>query len=1348
MTDQGVRIFVVEDEARISMEISDRLSGLGYVVVGIAARGETALERCPHLRPDIVLLDINLAGTPDGVETAERLKGVLDIPVVFLTAHSDDAPLRRALAAGPAAFVVQPFDIRELHATLQAALYKHRFEQSMRIASRELTKEVSRRTAELSSNEARLRRAQQIARMGDWVLDLATGAIDWSETLYTIFERDPAVFRPSLDAYFNEIVHPDDLTAVRAEQQAAVATGTQRSMDHRVLLPGGREIWAHLEATAEYDESGQPVRLRGIAQDITERKLAEFALQDVNTTLEWSVDQRTRELAASERFSAGILDAIGAQLAVLDASGRIVATNRSWREFATSDRSDPRLLGAGANYLEVCDRAVGDAAAAAHRIAEGIRGVLDGRLGSFAHEYPCDVDGARRWFVARVAPFSQDGPPMMVVTHDDVTMVHQARERAAEGERLFASLSLASPVGVFRTDAAGRCEHVNRQWCEMTGLGESDALGDGWQRALHPDDRSRVADEWAATAAAGSVFRSEYRFVQPGGRHLWVLGQAVPISGPAGEAVGMIGTLTDITDRKKVETAMRALANDLVALHGDDYFEAALRRLAGLVGADVAFVTRFDPLHADELRTPVLVEFGSRRSELAYPLSGTPCADVRVGAGRVITSAVRAAYPTDVRLADWAAESYAGEALVDHAGRVLGTVAVVSQRPLRDPAIVATILRIFAVALAAEIAQDRDRRRYEDLFEFAPSGLVLCDRQGRIVMVNRRAEQLFGWEAAELMGQPIEVLVPPSSRAGLERLRDAFQQSAVRRTMTARRRMLLALRRDGWTFPAEIEVASVETEEGQMVAVAVRDVSERVKADDAVEALRRHLVDTIESTEQAMILYDAEDRVAVFNQQFLALYPGLEDLLRPGVPFETLMRAIVARGLQAVPAGDEERYLADRLTVHSRADGVPFVSKLPDGRTVSLSDRRSRNGGVVTVGTDITELLAQETRVREMQKMDAIGKLTGGMAHDFNNYLGVIIGSLDLLQECTADRPDALELVESARAGAMRAAELTRSLLAFARRQPLDAKPTDLRPHLESLGVLLSRSLGEDIRLSLDVAPDLWSVSIDASQFASSVVNLANNARDAIPDGGEIRIGVQNARISGLEVDAITEIPAGDYVLVEVVDFGVGIAPHILTRVFEPFFTTKSAGHGTGLGLSMVYGFVTQSGGTVRVYSEVGHGTVVRMYLPRTVVRAAASDVRPGLLPLPARGHETILAVEDNEAIRRTVVAQLKTLGYRVFEAADGAAALRLLEERAHEVALVFSDVVMPGFPNGHELADLVEARYPHLRVLLTSGFPGDAWGEGRARRQLLNKPFRKAALATAIRWALDGDVETELGPA
>lgn len=1201
MTDEAMRIFVVEDEALIAMEISDHLSGLGYVVVGTAARGEAALAQCPLVQPDIVLLDINLAGTLDGIETAERLKGALDIPVVFLTAYSDDVLLRRVLATGPAAFLVKPFEARELHATLQAALYKHRFERSMRIASQELKKEVSRRTAELSS---------------------------------------------------------------------------------------------------------------------------------------------------SERFSAGVLDAIGAQLAVLDASGRIVATNRSWREFAISDWPGPRLHDTGADYLEACDRVVGNEAADARRFADGIRGVLDGRLGSFAHEYPCDVNGARRWFVVRVAPFSQDGPPMAVVTHDDVTMVRQAQERAAEEEPIFASLSLASPVGIFRTNAAGRWGYVNRQSCEMIGLGATEVLGDGWVQALHPDDRSRVVDEWAAAAEAASVFRSEYRFVQPGGRHLWVLGQAVPIAGPAGEVVGMIGTLTDITDRKKVETAMRALANDLVALHGADYYEAALRRLAELVGADVAFVTRFDPLHAEELRTPVLVEFGTRRSGLACALSGTPCADVRVGAGLVVTSGVQAAYPTDTRLADWAAESYAGEALVDHAGRVLGAVAVVSQRPLRDPAIVATVLRIFAVALSAEIAQDRDRRRYEDLFEFAPSGLVLCDRQGRIAMINRRAEELFGWEAVELMGQPIEVLLPPSSRAGLERLRGIYQQNALRRTKTARRRLLMAIRRDGWSFPAEIEVASVETEDGQMIAVAIRDVSERVKADDALEAVRRHLVDTIESTEQAMILYDAEDRVAVFNQQFLALYPGLEDLLRPGVPFETLMRAIVIRGLQAVPAGDEERYLADRLAVHSRADGVPFVSKLPDGRTVSFSDRRSRNGGVVTVGTDITELLAQETRVREMQKMDAIGKLTGGMAHDFNNYLGVIIGSLDLLQESTADRPDALELVESARAGAMRAAELTRSLLAFARRQPLDAKPTELGPHLESLGVLLSRSLGEDIRLSLDVAPDLWSVSIDVSQFASSVVNLANNSRDAMPGGGDIRIGARNFRITDTEAAAITEIPSGDYVLVEVLDSGVGIAPQVLSRVFEPFFTTKSSGHGTGLGLSMVYGFVTQSGGSVRVYSEVGQGTVVRMYLPRTAAPGSAADLRPGFLPILTSAHETILAVEDNEAIRRTVVVQLKALGYRVFEAADGAAALRLLEEHANEVALVFSDVVMPGFPNGHELADLVEARYPHLRVLLTSGFPGDAWGGDRVRRQLLNKPFGKAALAAAIRRALDGDVETELGPA
>jgi CheY-like chemotaxis protein len=276
------------------------------------------------------------------------------------------------------------------------------------------------------------------------------------------------------------------------------------------------------------------------------------------------------------------------------------------------------------------------------------------------------------------------------------------------------------------------------------------------------------------------------------------------------------------------------------------------------------------------------------------------------------------------------------------------------------------------------------------------------------------------------------------------------------------------------------------------------------------------------------------------------------------------------------------------------------------------------------------------------------------------------------------------------------------------------------------------------------VAADLWPVSIDVSQFDSSVVNLANNARDAMPGGGQLRIGAQNVHIEARLEEDIVDIRPGSYVRIEVSDSGVGMSADVIERAFEPFFTTKPAGHGTGLGLSMVYGFVTQSGGALRVYSEPGHGTVVRMYLPRVGAaddEGEAGDKQPP--SVPPRGHETILVVEDNEAIRRTVVAQLASLGYRVLDAADGGAALRLLEGNAEEVALVFSDVVMPGYPDGHELADLVETRYPGLRVLLTSGFPGDAWsrvGSGGERRTLLSKPYRMDALAFMVRRMLDSN--------
>jgi signal transduction histidine kinase len=379
------------------------------------------------------------------------------------------------------------------------------------------------------------------------------------------------------------------------------------------------------------------------------------------------------------------------------------------------------------------------------------------------------------------------------------------------------------------------------------------------------------------------------------------------------------------------------------------------------------------------------------------------------------------------------------------------------------------------------------------------------------------------------------------------------------------------------------------------------------------------------------------------------------------------------------------------------------------------------------------------SRLTQAQKMEAIGRLTGGIAHDFNNLLGVIIGNLDLWRESTVHDSDADELVGEASDAALRGAELVRRLLAFARQQPLEPRRVDINGLISESIKLLRRVLRENIEIVLDLDSDVWTVVADPTQLETGLTNLATNARDAMPQGGRLIIGTQNCRLDDAYAEYHPDVVPGDYVMVSVTDNGAGIPAEILGRIFDPFFTTKAEGQGTGLGLSMVFGFVRQSGGHLNVYSEVGVGTTFRLYLPR-VSETHQSEQRHEAEPLPLGRGETVLVVEDDPALRRLVVRQLSELGYVVREAGNADAALALLQGGA-AIDLIFSDIMMPGEITGRELARIATERWPTIKVVLTSGFDqtkAEANDDGQTSVSRLNKPYRKVDLGRTLRQALD----------
>ena len=387
-----------------------------------------------------------------------------------------------------------------------------------------------------------------------------------------------------------------------------------------------------------------------------------------------------------------------------------------------------------------------------------------------------------------------------------------------------------------------------------------------------------------------------------------------------------------------------------------------------------------------------------------------------------------------------------------------------------------------------------------------------------------------------------------------------------------------------------------------------------------------------------------------------------------------------------------------------------------------------------------------EEMLRQSQKMEAIGQLTGGVAHDFNNLLTVILGNLDVAASSVQARGDKTRqrlarVVDNAANAARRATILTQRLLAFSRRQPLDPKPTDVNRLLDGMSDFFQRTLGVNIELELVSATGLWAVEVDRSQMESAILNLVVNAKDAMAGTGKLMIETSNSVIDELYSQQNAQIPVGQYVQIAVTDTGSGMTKEIQEKAFDPFFTTKQPGQGTGLGLSQVYGFVRQSGGHVKIYSEEGQGTTIRILLPRSHANVMVDQIKEDAVTLVGSlGNETVLVVEDESDVRSYLVESLRDLNYRVREAPDGSSALALFDSDPFRIDLLLTDIVMPGI-NGRQLADELGHRQPGLKVLFISGYARDAIvhrGRLDAGVSMLQKPLTQATLAEKIRDILD----------
>ena len=1119
---------------------------------------------------------------------------------------------------------------------------------------------------ELRVSEQRRATAQRIAGLGNWDRDIVNDQSYWSEEFCRIMGVSPETFESSYQSFLDR-VHPDDLDFVIRKDEEAKKHGSRYLMDYRIIRPDGEVRYIHSTAEVTLNEAGEPVRMSGVDQDITNRKRAEAEI----------LAAKDKAAAAGNQLKSAI-ESIAEGFVLFDSKGRLVLCNSAFRGFHGYSEADTEP---GVATYESLNRLDKERNIHAYKRRTFRRSLSDlRRAGSMLFT---ETMGGR--VIERRQEMTAEGGIISVQT--DITERMRAEESLQERIKFSGLLQRITIAANQAASVEGVLQFCLDEVCAATGWpvghvyfvvddGSGDVVSSNLWRLDMPNQAAwvkRIADLRPFTPGQGLI-----------GRVL---------------ASGMPAWIVDVTQDQTFERAK--LAEDLGVKAGFSFPVLTGKKTAAII----EFFSR-EAVEPDRHLLEVMAQIGTQLGRVIERRAAEDALRERIEAAGLLQTITDAANEAST---------------VEDALQVcLDAVCAFTGWPVGH------------VFLQVEGKPD----------QLESTGLWHLDNPRKFAAFKRVTRDMQFSMGKGLISR-ILTSGKPAWIADVSK-NPLFERAQGDRDIGVKAAFAFPVM-TGKNIAAVFEFFSGEAIEPDehildvmaQIGTQLGRVIERRAAQEALRESEERFRFVMDHSPAAVNLKDKEGRYLLVNARFEEWY-GLaaRDVIGKTVdevfPF-----------LKMAPFAALERQMLRSKTPSEREFEIDFADgkkHLVLGSKFIVEDRNGDAMGVGTIETDITETRQTETQLRQAQKMEAVGQLTGGIAHDFNNLLAVISGNLELLDEALEGDEKKRELLGWAVNAADDAAVLTRHLLSFSRRQPLSPRTVLINDLVSNLLTMLRRSLGETIDIEIDLCGDLWLTTVDPAQFESAVLNLVLNARDAMPDGGVITITTVNVTLAKSARRDPDTVP-GDYVKLSVGDTGHGLSDEALEHAFEPFYTTKEIGRGSGLGLSMVYGFSKQSGGHADLENVKGQGAVVSLYLPRaTNARVAVIAAEDAAVP-QGKG-EAVLVVEDEEHVRKLAVRLIHDLGYHVLEAADAKSALLILDREKH-VDLLFTDVVLPGGVSGRDLVAQAIPKRPALAVIYVSGYSAAIEAETPIEESAvrLAKPYRRKVLAIALRKALGDGV-------